>query len=86
MSLVADKENMEAANDFYGPWLGLMLWIGLPLLLVATPFMFFFERGSVARWLVGRLALFGWASVLLSVALRLIFRVLQDAFASFLAL
>ena len=50
LSLVAEKENMEAANNFYGPWLGLILWIGLLLLLVATPVVFFFERDSFARW------------------------------------
>jgi len=58
----------------------LMLWIGLPLLLFGTPTIFLFERRSFMRWLMARVALWGWGLVLLSVALRIIIRILQDAF------
>ena len=68
--------------SLYGPWLRLMLQIGLPLLLLGTPAMFFFERGSTPRRLIGRVALCGWALVLLAVALYFIIRILQDAFTS----
>ncbi len=73
---------MEAVWDFYGPWLRLMLLIGLPLLLLGTPGMFLFERGSSLRRLIGQLALWGWGLVLLAAALYFIIRILQDAFAS----
>jgi hypothetical protein len=35
---------MEAVWNLYGPWLRLMLQIGLPLLVLGTPAMTFFER------------------------------------------
>lgn len=59
-----------------------MLQIGLPLLLLGTPAMFFFERGSTLRRLIGQVALWGWALVLLAVALYFIIHILQDAFTS----
>ena len=68
---------------FYGPWLQLMLWVGLPLLLFGTPSTFLFARGSFWRWLVSRFALGGWALVLLSVALYYILRIFQDAASKF---
>jgi hypothetical protein len=71
---------VEAVWNLYGPWLKLMLQIGLPLLLLGTPAMFFFERGSTPRRLIGQVALWGWALVLLAVALYFILRILQDAF------
>jgi hypothetical protein len=37
---------MEEVWTLYGPWLKLMLQIGLPLLVLGTPAMSFFERGS----------------------------------------
>ena len=33
---------VEEVWNLYGPWLQLMLYIGLPLLLLGTPAMFFF--------------------------------------------
>jgi hypothetical protein len=42
--------------------------------------MFFFKRGSTLRRLIGQVALWGWALVLLAVALYIIFHVLQNAF------
>jgi hypothetical protein len=71
---------MEAVRNLYGPWLKLMLQIGLPLLILGTPAMFFFKRGSTLRRLIGQVALWGWALVLLAVALYIIFHVLQNAF------
>lgn len=44
--------------------------------------MFFFERGSTLRRLIAQVALWGWALVLLAVALYFILRILQDAFTS----
>lgn len=76
----AHNEFMETVSSFYGPWLNLMLWIGLPLLLLGTPALFLFERGSFMRWLTARIALWGWGLVLLSIAVRIIMRILQDAF------
>lgn len=73
---------METAWNFYGPWIRLMLQIGVPLLLLATPAMFLFERGSFPRWLTGKVALFGWTLVLLAMALYLFIRIFQDAFAN----
>ena len=60
---------MEAVWNLYGPWLKIMLQIGLPLLPLGTPAMFFFERGSTLRRLIGQFALWGWALVFLAVAL-----------------
>lgn len=68
--------------NLYGPWLRLMLQIGLPLLVLGTPAMFLFERGSTLRWLISKFALGGWALVLLAVALYFIIHILQDAFTS----
>jgi len=73
---------MEPVWNLFGPWLELMLQIGLPLLMLATPTMFLFERGATPRWLLSKLALLGWALVLLTVALYVIFQVLQEAFMS----
>lgn len=73
---------MEAVWNLYGPWLKLMLQIGLPLLLLGTPAMFFFERGSTLRRLIGQFALWGWALVLLAAAFYLAIGILQDAFTS----
>ena len=73
---------MEAVWDLYGPWLRLMMQIGLPLLVLCTSAMFLFERGSLLRRLVGQFALWGWSLVLLSVALRLIIRILQYTLAT----
>lgn len=72
---------MDIALDFYGPWLQLLLALGLPLLLIGTPATFLLKRGSPGRWLMGRIALLGWALAISSVALRVILGVLQDAFA-----
>lgn len=71
---------METVWEFYGPWLRLMLVVGLPLLLLGTPVMFLSEGGSFTRWLTGRFALVGWTLVILSVGLYFIIRVVQDAF------
>jgi hypothetical protein len=57
-----------------------MLQIELPLLVLGTPAMFFFERGSTLRRLVGQVALWGWALVLLAVAVYFIIHILHDAF------
>ena len=73
---------MEAAWEFYGLWLGLMLWVGLTLLLVGTPSLFLFGRGSFSRWAMGRVALLGWALVLLAVAGNLMLPVLGSAFSN----
>jgi hypothetical protein len=73
---------MEAVWDFYGPWIRLMLQVGVPLFLLATPAMLLFERGSLPRWVVGRVVLFGWALVLGAAALYLILRIVQNAFAN----
>lgn len=72
----------ETVWSFYGPWLRLMLQIGMPLLLLGTRAMFFFERGSTMRRLIGQFALWGWSLVLLCVALYFIIRILQNAFAN----
>ncbi len=69
---------MEAVWGFYGPWLGLMLQVGLPLLVLGTPAIFLFERGSFLRWMTGQLALWGWDLVRLSAALYFIILLLQD--------
>lgn len=55
-----------------------MLQIGLPLPVLGTPAMFFFERGSTPRWLISKFALWGWALVLLAVALYVILQILQS--------
>ena len=73
---------MEAAWELYGPWFRLMLQIGLPLLVLGTPAMFLFERGSTLRRMAGKAALGGWVLVLLSAALYVILLVLQDMFAN----
>lgn len=73
---------METLWSLYGPWIGLMLQIGVPLLLLATPAMFLFERGSLPRRLTGRVALFGWALTLGAGAFYLIVRIIEDAFAN----
>ncbi|MBA3423836.1 MAG: hypothetical protein H0U04_04685 [Rubrobacter sp.] len=86
LSRLADQKcpcydrDVETVSSFYGPWLGLMFWIGLLCLLLGTPALFLFERRSFLRWLVGRIDLFGLALVLLSVALRIIIRVLEEMF------
>lgn len=67
--------------DFYGPWLRLMLEVGVPLLLLGTLAMFLFERGSFPRWLTGKFALIGWTLTLLSVGLYFIIAILQNMFA-----
>jgi len=72
--------NLEAVWNLYRPWRGLMLQIDLPLLVLGTPAMFFFERGSTPRWLISTFTLWGWALVLLAVALYFILQILQDAF------
>ena len=59
-----------------------MLQISLPLLLLGTPALFLFERGSSLRRLIGQFALGGWALVLLAVALYFIIGILRNAFAS----
>jgi hypothetical protein len=68
---------MEEVWDFYGPWLSLMLQVGLPLLVVSTLAMFLFERGSFLRLMTGWFALWGWALVLLSAALYFIILILR---------
>jgi hypothetical protein len=73
---------VEAVWNLYGPWLKIMLQIGLPLLVLGTPAMFFFERGSTPRWLISKFALWGWVLELLALALYVILRILQDAFTS----
>ena len=60
----------------------MMLQVGLPLLVLGTPAMFLFERGSTPRRMTGKVALCGWALVLLSAALYVILLVLQDMFAN----
>ncbi len=67
---------MEAVWNLYVPWLRLMFQICLPLLMLGTPTMYFFERGSTLRRLVGQIALWGWALVLLAVALYFIIHIL----------
>jgi hypothetical protein len=54
-------KSVEPVWNLYGPWLRIMLQIGLPLLVLGTPAMFFFERGSTPRWLISKFALWGWA-------------------------
>lgn len=73
---------MEAAWEFFGPWLSLMLWVGLPLLVVGMVATLLFERGSFLRWAIGRAALVGWALALLAVAGYLILGVLGAAFSN----
>lgn len=73
-------KTVEPVWNLYGPWLRLMLQIGLPLLLLGTPAMFLFERGSTPRWLLSKLALGGWTLVLIAMALYFILQVLQEAF------
>jgi hypothetical protein len=73
---------MEVVWDFYGPWLRLLAQIGLPLLLLSTPAMFLFKRGSSLRRMIGKVALLGWALVLLSVMQYSINFILQDMAAS----
>ncbi len=50
---------VEGVWNFCGPWLELMLEIGLPLLLLGTPAMYFFDRGSILRRPIGQFALWG---------------------------
>jgi multisubunit Na+/H+ antiporter MnhG subunit len=73
---------VEVVWNLYGPWLKIMLQIGVSLLLLGTLAMFFFERGYTPRRLIGRIALWGWALVLLALALYFIIHILQDAFTS----
>lgn len=73
---------MEAVWNFYGPWMRLMLQVGVPLVLLATPTMLLFERGSFLRWISGRAALIGWTLVLLALVLYLFIRIFENAFAS----
>lgn len=73
---------METAQGFYGPWLELMLWVGLPLLVAGTVAMVQFERGSFLRWATGGVALIGWALVLTAGAVYLILQSLQSAFSN----
>ncbi len=68
---------MDAAWEFYGPWLALMLWVGIPLLVVGTAAMLSVERGSFSRWVAGRVALLGWALVLLAVAGYVLLRLFE---------
>jgi hypothetical protein len=71
---------MEASWGFYGPWLGLMLQVGFPLLVLSLPVMFLSERGSFVRRLAGRFALWGFALVLLAVALYSVLRIFEDVY------
>ena len=73
---------VEEVWNLYGPWLELMLYIGLPLLLLGTPAMFFLDRGSIPRRLSGQFALWGWALVLLALALYFNIHILHNAFTS----
>jgi hypothetical protein len=73
---------METVGDFYGPWIRLMLQIGLPLLVLSTPAMFLFERGSLLRQLTVKLALLGWTLALLSMTLYFVSLILQEMFAN----
>lgn len=73
---------MEDVWNFYGPWMRQMLQVGVPLLLLATPTMFLFERGSFLRWLSGKVALIGWTLVLLALMLYLLIRIFENAFAN----
>lgn len=59
-----------------------MLQSGVPLLLLATPTMFLFERGSFLRWITGKAALVGWTLVVLALVLYLFIRIFQNAFAN----
>ena len=77
---MATMRTMETVWSFYGPWLNLMLGVGIPMLLIGTLGIFLFERGRFARWLTGRVALLGWALVLLSIGGRIIIGILQNAF------
>lgn len=73
---------METAWEFYGPWLTLAAWAGVPLLLVGTVTVLLFERGSFSRWAAGRVTLIGWALVLVAVAGYGLLRVLESAFSN----
>ena len=73
---------MEAAREFYGPWFALMLWVGVPLLVVGTLAMLPFERGSFPRWATGRVGLIRWVLVLLTVADYLVLRIIESAFSN----
>lgn len=65
--------------SLYVPWMRLMLFVGLPLVVLGTLAMFPFERRSVARQLLRQLTLFGWGLVVVSVAFYFILRALGDA-------
>ncbi len=55
-----------------------MLQIGVPLVLLATPTMFLFERGSFLRWITGKFALMGWTLILLALVLYLFIRIFDS--------
>lgn len=73
---------MDTVWNFYGPWMKLMLQIGVPLVLLATPAMFLFERGSLPRRMVGKAAAFGGTLILLAGMLYFLIRIFQSAFES----
>ncbi len=79
---LTEKLGMEYVWSLYGPWVRLVLQIGILLVLLATPATFLFEKDSLPRLVLKRVAAFGATLVLLGVAFFLIISALERAFSS----
>ena len=73
---------MDAARGLYKPWFSLMLWVGVPLLILGMVAMLLSERGSLLKWAMGRVALPGWTLMLLAVAGNLVLGISEGAFST----